>query len=333
MKKFFAIAVFVLAAALTVSAAEAANIKFATVGNEKHQTTIAATFFKEKIEALSNGAITVTIYPNASLGGEREAVEGVKLGSIEMTDVTSDGALPSFVPETQVLSIPYLFASKAEAYHVLDTFLQDELAPKFEAQGFKHLGFTELGFRHFTNNTREITKAEDMKGLSIRVQEAPIWFALADSLGFIATPISFNELYTALQQGTVDGQENPIASISSSAFDEVQKFMCMDGHTYAAQSLLVNLGFYNGLSDEEKQWMAEAAAYAVEMQRKTVDSMEAEMLESIKAHGVTVCETPDIKSFQDATADLYKKDSVTALVKPELVEAVRAKVAEFKAAK
>ena len=310
---------------------KAVTMKIATTGNEKHQYTIAAQAFADKVAELSGGQITATVYPNSQLGSEREAAEGVKMGSIEMTVVTSDGALPSFVPETQVLSIPYMFSSKEEAYYALDNYLQDELAPKFEAQGMKHMAFCELGFRHFTNNAKEVTCAADMKGLSIRVQEAPIWFALADSLGFIATPIAFNELYTALQQGTVDGQENPIASISSSAFDEVQKYMCMDGHTYAAGSFLMNLNFYNGLTAEQQGWVDEAVAYARDYQREAVTAMEAEMLEGIKANGVIVCENPDVASFQEATADLYKKDSVTALVDPALTEAVRAAVAEFQA--
>ena len=317
--------------AAAASSGASVSMKIATTGNEKHQSTIAAQAFKEKIEELSGGQISATVYPNSQLGSEREMAEGVKMGSIEMTIVTSDGALPSFVPETQVLSIPYLFSSKEEAYYVLDNFLQNELEPKFEAQGMKHLAFCELGFRHFTNNKKEITKASDMAGLSIRVQEAPIWFALADSLKFIATPIPFNELYTALQQGTVDGQENPIASISSSAFDEVQKYMVLDGHTYAAESMIMNLNFFNKLTDEQKGWVEEAARYASDTQRATVTANEEAMLQSIKDHGVTVCEDPDLASFQEATADLYKQEAVSALVKPELTEAVRKAVEEYRA--
>ena len=319
--------------AAAAPAAAAVTMKVATTGNEKHQSTIAAQAFKEKVEELSGGQISATVYPNSQLGSEREMAEGVKMGSIEMTIVTSDGALPSFVPETQVLSIPYLFSNKEEAYYVLDNFLQNELEPKFEAQGMKHLAFCELGFRHFTNNKKEITKASDMEGLSIRVQEAPIWFALADSLKFIATPMPFNELYTALQQGTVDGQENPIASISSSAFDEVQKYMVLDGHTYATESMIMNLDFYNKLTDEQKGWVDEAAKYASDTQRATVTANEEAMLKSIKDHGVVVCENPDLASFQEATADLYKQDAITALVKPELTEAVRKAVEEFKTKK
>ena len=314
-------------------AGQAVKLKIATVGNEQHQSTIAATAFKEKLEELAGDRFEITIYPNGQLGGEREMAEGVKIGSIEMAVVTTDGALPSFVPETQVLAIPYLFSDKEEAYYILDGYLQETLAPAFEEQGFKHLAFCELGFRHFTNNVREITKAADMKGLSIRVQESPIWFSLADNLGFIATPISFNEPYTALQQGTVDGQENPIASISSSAFDEVQKYMCLDGHTYAPESVIMNLDFYNRLTEEERAWIDAATVYARDTQRQMVTDMEADMLESIKAKGVVVCEEPDLQSFRDATADLYQDPAVVQLVSPELTEGVMEAIAEYEAEK
>lgn len=313
------------------SSGDKIKLKIATVGNESHQSTIAASVFKEKLEELAGNRFEITVYPNAQLGGEREMAEGVKIGSIEMAVVTTDGALPSFVPETQVLAIPYLFADKEEAYSVLDGYLQETLKPEFEEQGFKHLAFCELGFRHFTNNVKEITKAEDMKGLSIRVQESPIWFALADHLDFIATPISFNELYTALQQGTVDGQENPIASISSSAFDEVQKYMCLDGHTYAPESMIMNLDFYNRLTDEERAWIDEASVYARDTQRQMVTDMEEEMLKAIEDKGVDVCREPDLESFRKATETLYQDSAVTALVSPELTEGVKAAVAQYEA--
>lgn len=306
----------------------AISLKIATTGNEKHQSTIAAQAFADKIAELSSGKITATVYPNSQLGSEREAVEGVQLGSVEMTVVTSDGALPNFVPETQVLSIPYMFETKDEAYYVLDNFLQDELTSKFEAQGIKHLAFCELGFRCFTNNKKEITCAADLTDLSIRVQEATIWFALADSLNFIATPIAFNDLYTALQQGTVDGQENPITSIAASAFDEVQKYMCLDNHTYGAESIIMNLKLYNSLTPEQQGWVDEASAYARDYQREKVSSMEADYLQQIKDSGVIVCEHPDIQSFKDATTNLYTRDDVAALVNPSLTEAVMAAVQE-----
>lgn len=307
----------------STASGKAVEIKIATVGNENHQSTIGATYFKEKIEELSGGSVTATIFPNGALGGEREAAEGVKLGTLQMTIVTTDGALPAWVPEVQVLAVPYLFADKEEAYDVLDNVLQEEFAPLFEAQGFQHLGFMELGFRHFTNNVREVKTASDMKGLSIRVQEAPIWFALMDKLGATATPVSFNELYTALQQGMVDGQENPIASIYSSRFNEVQKYMTLDGHTYAAESVIMNLDFYNNLTEEQQGWVNEACAYAVDAQRAKITELEDGYVEELKAAGMTITE-PGLDSFVAATEGLYQLPEVQKLVPSALVEKIMA---------
>ena len=308
-----------------VPSTEPIEIKIATVGNENHQTTIGAQIFKEEVEKLSEGKLKVTIFPNGSLGGEREAAEGVKLGTLEMTIVTTDGALPAWVPETQVLSIPYLFANKEEAYDILDNTLQQEFAPLFEEQGFKHLGFTELGFRHFTNNVREVKTAEDMKGLSIRVQEAPIWFALMKKLGATATPVPFNELYTALSQGMVDGQENPITSIASSRFNEVQKYMVLDGHTYGAQSMVMNKGFYDGLTPELQKCIDDASLVTVTEQRKIINEQEATYLEELKTAGMIVSDA-DIESFKKATEGLYLMDDVKTLVDPALVELIMEKL-------
>ena len=246
------------------------KIKFGSTGNNEHQYTIYGKYFKEKLEKLTNGKMTVQIYPNNALGNEREMAEATMMGTVEMCCVTSDGTLPSWVPETQIMSIPYLFANKKEAYYVLDDTLQKYLEPKFEAKGVVHLSFAELGFRHFTNNKKPITKAADMEGLKIRVQEAPIWFALLKSLNATATPVPFSELYTALQQGMVDGQENPIGSIASSKFYEVQKYMSLDGHTYASGSTIMNKKFYDSLPDEYKKAVQEAAIYARDAQRKDI---------------------------------------------------------------
>ena len=298
------------------------KIKFGSTGNAQHQYTVYGQYFKEKVEELTKGKVQVEIYPNNALGNEREMAGSVLLGTIEMCCVTSDGTLPSWVPETQILSIPYLFSNKKEAYYVLDHTLQDYLEPKFEAKGAKHLAFAELGFRHFTNNIRPIKKAEDMNGLKIRVQEAPVWFALLHDLNATATPVPFAELYTALQQGMVDGQENPIASIASSKFYEVQKYMSLDGHTYAAGSAIINKKFYDSLPPEYQKAVDEAALYARDAQRNDINGKEAKMLADMKEAGLKVDEV-DVESFKKATENLYKEPAVAKLVKPELVELVR----------
>lgn len=297
------------------------EIKIAVVGNEDHQSTIMAQYFKEELEKLYDGELNVQIYPNGALGGEREAAEGVKLGTIQMTVVTSDGALPAWVPDMQVLSIPYMFETKEQAFKVLDGVMAEQIGPKFEEQGLKHLGFGELGFRHFTNNSKEIKTAADMKGMSIRVQEAPIWFALIESLGASAVPVAFNELYTALQQGMVDGQENPIASIATSKFNEVQKYLTLDGHTYAAVSMIMNKGFYDGLPEDLQAAIDQAAKNATPRQREAIGAKEAEYLQQLKDSGMIVTE-PDKASFVDATKDLYMREEVKKLVDPALVELV-----------
>ena len=298
------------------------TIKFGSTGNDQHQYTVYGKYFKQRVEELTNGKVKVEIYPNNALGNEREMAESVLMGTIEMCCVTSDGTLPSWVPETQILSIPYLFANKKEAYYVLDNTLQNYLEPKFEAKGAKHLAFAELGFRHFTNNVRPVKTAADMAGLKIRVQEAPVWFALMHDLNATATPVPFAELYTALQQGMVDGEENPIASIASSKFYEVQKYMSLDGHTYAAGSALINKKFYDSLPSEYQKAVDEAAIYARDAQRADINGKEQAMLAEMKAAGLQVDEV-DIESFKKATENLYKEPAGAKLVKPELVEMVK----------
>ena len=301
---------------------EVVEIKYATVGPDEHQYTIASTKFKEIIEEKSEGRIKVTLFPNGQLGGEREMAEGVKMGTIEMTTVTTDGALPSWVPDTQVFSIPYIFRDKEHVYKALDGALADELNPKFEEQGFKHLGFVELGLRHFTNNRKEIKSANDVKDLKIRVQEAPIWFALIKSLKGTATPIAFNELYTALQQGVVDGQENPLATIRSMKFYEVQKYLTLDAHTYAPGSVLMNKSFFDKLSAEDQKLVQEAVNEMKEYQRDLISSQDEDNLNFLKENGMIVTE-PDRQSFMDATKDIPNLEEVRKLVRPELVELVK----------
>lgn len=303
------------------SASGKIQIKIGCVGNEQHQSTIAADLFKKYLEETSDD-FEVNVYPNAQLGGEREMAEGTKLGTIQMTIVTSDGTLPAWVPEIQILSIPYLFENQEKAYKALDGIISEKLNPKFEEAGFKHLAFGELGFRHFSNSKKEIKTVEDMKGLSFRVQEAPVWFALLDSLNASAVPVSFNELYTALQQGMVDGQENPIATVATQKFYEVQKYLSLDGHTYAAVSMVMNKDFFDKLSPEQQEAVQNAANKAAEEQRKVVSEHEEEYLEELKNNGMVITEV-DKNSFVEATKDIYTKPDVAQLVSPEFVNEVR----------
>jgi tripartite ATP-independent transporter DctP family solute receptor len=302
--------------------AKPVTLKWATSGPEDHQYTIGARKFEELIEAKSEGKIIVEIFPNSQLGGEREAIEGTKNGTITMTSVTSDGALPAWVPETQVFTIPYLFRDAEHVYKALDGEVGEYLGEKCEAQGFKHLGFFELGFRHFTNNKRPINEPADMKGLKIRVQEAPIWFALIEAVDGIATPIAFNELYSAMQQGVVDGQENPLRTISSMKYYEVQQYLALDAHTYAPGSVIMNLKAWNELPVEYQKLVQECVDEAVAYQRKFVSDKAAEDLQFLKDQGMNVTE-PDLAKFAEATKHIAELDQVKKLVPQELIDMVR----------
>ena len=298
------------------------DVKVAVIGNSNHQSTIMAKMFKEKLDKKAPGKFKIQIYENGSLGDERAAVEGVKMGTIQMTVVTMDGAVPAWVPDTQIMSLPYLFQDKQEAYKALDGVIYNHLVPQFEKQGFKYLGAGELGFRHFTNNKKPIHSANDMAGLSIRVQEAPVWFALMKSLDASATPVSFSELYTALQQGMVDGEENPIASIYTSKFYEVQKYLALDGHTYAAVSMIMNKKLYDNLTPELKKAVDEAAKEAIPEQRKAIDAIENDYLAKLKDNGMQIT-IPDKTSFIEKTKPVFDDPEVKKLVTPSFVQEVR----------
>lgn len=304
----------------TSSADGAIEIKCASVGSDTHPYTIMAETFKEIVEKKTDGKITVSVFPNAQLGSEREAAEGVRMGTIQMTTVTADGTLPAWVPELQIFSIPYLFRDRDHTYTVLDGEVGEELGELLYNQGFKSLGFCELGWRHFTNNVRPASKPEDLKDLKLRVQEAKIWFELVEALGATPTPIPFGELYTALQQRTVDGQENPVASIRSMKFYEVQKYLTLDGHTYAPGAVIMNPDFFDSLDPDLQQAVEESAKEAIEKQREIIANQEAEDLEYLKEQGMEVIEA-DRDAFVKVTEDIPEK--VQDQVPLSLVEKVK----------
>ena len=288
--------------------------------------------FAELVEEKSGGRMHIDVFANAQLASDRDCIEGMQMNTIQ-SGIMVSSALAGFTDELLVFDLPFLFENSAQGQAVCDSDVGQQILGTLEDIGIKGLGWMEYGMRNITNSVRPIEKPEDLQGIKIRTMENPIHMAAFQVMGADPTPMAFGELFTALQQGTVDGQENPIASIATSAFGEVQKYMCMDGHTYGAESIIMNLDLYNGMTPEQQAWVDEAAAYARDTQRAAVDAVEAEYLQQIKDGGTIVCEDPDIQSFKDATADMYKLPEVAELVDPSLTEAVMAKVAEFNANK
>jgi len=328
MKKLLCLFSLALASTVLVGGiAKAApvTIKFAHGGSTEHQYHIGAEEFKRLVEERSNKEIIVNIFPQGQLGSERDAIEGVRMGTIQMGALAAAGPLPSFVPEMGVLGTPYVLQSRKQAYAVLDGAFGEELNKLISQKRMINLCFWEVGFRHFTSANKAIKTPADLKDLKIRVQESKVWMEFIKTLGGVPTPISFGELYSALQQGVVDGQENPIATIYSMRYYEVQKFVTLDGHTYEAAAVLINPKFYNGLSEKHREIVRQAALDARDNQRKKLEQLDAERLEIIKKAGVTIEENPDLAAFVEATKDFYKvMDTVPAEMITKFKEAAAA---------
>jgi TRAP-type transport system periplasmic protein len=270
------------------------KISISTAQNS-HQGVAIDTFAKE-VAARTNGRYKVETFYNGALGGERESIEAVQLGTQELA-FSSSGPVPNFVPEAKILDVPFLFRDKAHARAVLDGPIGQELLTKFDAKGFKALAWGENGFRHMTNSKRNVNAPEDLKGLKMRTMENPVHIAAYKGLGIITTPMAFPEVFTALQQGTVDGQENPLPVIMSAKFSQVQKHLSLTGHVYSPCILVMNKGSFEKLSAADKTAFLEAAKVAVKANRDRVDQDDANGVKELRAQGMTVIENVDKTKF------------------------------------
>jgi len=310
-----------------IAIANALELKLGHSGSLEHQYHIGAVQFKKLVEEKSHGEIIVNIFPQGQLGGERDLAEGVRIGTIEIGALAA-GNFGGFVPEVQLFGIPFLFDNRNQVYALLDGAVGNELNQIIGSKGFTNLAYWEVGFRHLTNNIRPIKTPADVKGLKIRVQESKIWMEFMKALGAIPTPIPFGELYTALQQKVIDGQENPIASIYSMKFYEVQKYLSLTAHTYEPALVLANSNWFNSLSSNHQQIIREAAAEAAAYQRQFLIEKEKEYLNIMKDAGLVVEENPDREAFKEATAHL--SDVIADMVPPALVQKVREEAANLK---
>jgi tripartite ATP-independent transporter DctP family solute receptor len=298
---------------------DAKTIKLAHSGSETHQYHIAAAKFKEILESNEDVDFTVEIHPNSSLGSEGDAIEQVVSGSVEMTTVAADSNLANIIPEMNVFGIPYIFDDKEHVYNALDGEAGQHILDLAEDKGMKGLGYWEVGMRHITNDSRELIKPEDVSGLSIRVQPAKVWENHITALDGSPTPVDFNELYSALDQGVIDAQENPLATIDSMNLYEVQDYISLTEHTYTPAVTLMNLDFYENLSDTEVEALESAVEEATEYQRNYLDEQEDEILTMLEEEGVTISE-PDRDAFREATSDVA--DSVSNDVPEEIVQSL-----------
>ena len=258
----------------------------------------------QEVEKGTKGRIIIKNFFSGSLGGERESIESVQLGTQELTG-TSTGPIPNFVPAVKILDIPFLFRDKAHARAVLDGPIGQAMLKEFDSKGFKALAWSENGVRHMTNNKRPINLPDDLKGLKMRTMENPVHVAAYKGFGIITTPMAFPEVFTALQQGVVDGQENPLSVIMAAKFEQVQKYMTLTAHVYSPALLLMNKASFDKLSAADQKVFLDAAKLAVVATRARVDKDDASGVTELRSKGMSIIENFDKAAFVAKLAPVF----------------------------
>ncbi|MEI2417730.1 TRAP transporter substrate-binding protein [Orrella sp. JC864] len=305
-KRWFApllTAAAVATAALAAPAASAQTYKMAYALSANSHYGAGGNAFAQSLEQASQGKYKVEQFPNSALGGEREVIEGLQIGTIDLA-IVSTGATLNFVPETGVFDIPFLLRDLDHARKVLDSRIGQDMLAKFDGRGLVALAWGEQGFRHLTNNVRPVATPADAKGLKIRTTENPVHITAFRQIGILPTPMAWPEVATALQQGTIDGQENPLSVITSAKLSQVQKHLSLSAHVYAPALVLVSASVYERLSDADKAAFRQAGEQAAQAMRAFVDDIEKTGVEQLKAEGMQVTEV-DRKAFQEAVAPVY----------------------------
>ncbi len=305
MKRCKAILVLVAVLALTAAGASWAGqpiIMKVGIGHAPgHSFVKASEKLKEAVEKRSGGQIKVDLFPSSQLGGEREMQEMVSLGTLEMT-VT--GVAVIYEPLYALLEAPFLYRDRDHIKKVMASPMVAELGESLLKKGIRYVGFYENGFRNITNGKRAINAPADVKGLKIRTPENLAQIETFKALGAVATPMAFSELYNALAQGVVDGQENPLQNIWNGKFYEVQKHLAMTGHIYNSAYVVVSEAFGKKLSVDQRKNVSDAVTEASNYQLDLVANLDKQLLTDMKAKGMQVT-TPDPEAFRKATAPAY----------------------------
>lgn len=281
----------VAVAALGVAQAQTRTIKFANQNAKGHPIVNGMEKFAELVDAKSGGKLKVQVFPGGVLGSDQANVSALQGGTLEMASMNS-GIFASLVKDFAIYDFPFLFGSPKEADAVVDGPFGKGLHAKLEDKGLVGLAYYELGFRHITNSKRPITKVEDIAGLKLRVIPNPINVDWVSALGANPTPLPFPELYAALEQKAVDGQENPVATIKGAKLFEVQKYITLTNHQYNPQSVVVSKKFWDTLSAGDRKILQDAALESAQYQRTQSRASLMAGLEDLKKGGMQVSELP-----------------------------------------
>ena len=280
-------------------------MKLATTVNEEDSFQLAAEKFKEIVEEKTNGAYQIEIYPDGKLGDEATLLESMAADELELGIVTS-GPFVNFAPEMGVLDMPFLFSGNEEAHKVLDGEVGQELLATVENANLKGLAYAERGFRNVTNSVKPITTVADMQGLKLRVMENEVYQKTFAALGANASPMAWQETLTALQNGAIEGQENPINVICSyKLWESNQKYATLTRHSYSTAIITMSLAKFNELPEDVQTIFKDAAQEAAVYERDWTAENEAAQLQLMKDNGMEVVEEPDLDSFREAAQSVY----------------------------
>lgn len=287
------------------------TLKLAHGLDVKHPVHKALEHMRDNLKRLSAGTMAVEIYPNGQLGSEKDMLELLQIGSLAITKVSSS-PIESFVPEMKVFSIPYVFRDEEHLWKVLDGPIGKRLLQAGEKVYLRGLAYYDSGSRSFYTRDKPIYTPEDLKGLKIRVQKSQTSVRMVEALGGAATPISFGELYTALQQGVVDGAENNPPSFYLSKHYDVARYYTQDMHTSVPDIMLISTHIWNKLSPKQQAWLQQAADESVPFQKKLWKTSSDFALNAVKKAGVTVIQ-PDKSAFREAVKPMHESFKGTAI--------------------
>ncbi|MCK6452499.1 MAG: TRAP transporter substrate-binding protein [Alphaproteobacteria bacterium] len=297
-------AAFAAAALHTADAAAQTTFRMNVSIPQNSHYGVAVDAFAAEVEKRTAGRYKIRNFYASALGDEREATEAVQLGTLDMV-MTSTGPIPNFVPEVAILDIPFLFRDTAHARATLDGPIGQEMLKKFEPKGFKALAWGENGFRHMTNSKRPVNAPADLSGLKMRTMQNPVHIQAYKGFGIIPTPMAISEVFTALQQGTVDGQENPISVIKGQKFDQVQKYLTLTGHVYSPAVVLMNKGTWEKIPAADRQAFMESVKVLVAANRKRIDDDERDGVAYLREKGMQVIADVDRTKYQEVLTPVF----------------------------
>lgn len=292
--------------ALAQGKAQVLRLGWTSTDSPQDPYGIGAKLFKERVEALAPGKVQVQLFPNRQLGDEKEVLEGVRFGTVDMGIITN-AVVANLETGFQVNDLPFLYANEAEAHKVLDGAVGQELKDRLAKKGVIALGFMEGGFRNMINNTRPVVNPDDVKGVKYRVMQNPVFIDMFSSLGGNAIPMAWSEVFTAVQQGAIDGLEIPVAVIDAAKYYEITKYLSLTNHTYSMIVLMISQRSMNKLPKDVQDAVRKAGAEATVDQRKRVGEQAQKIIADLGKKGMTVNKVANPAAFRSSVKTVYEK--------------------------